>query len=51
VARLESSVSVAVDKIELKMHGFNEKLPCLALKIAQILKTFVPSANRYEVTL
>lgn len=49
VARLESSISVAVDKIEVKMHGFNEKLPCLASKIAHLLKTFVPSAERFEV--
>lgn len=49
VARLESSLSVAVDKLEIKIHGFNEKLPCLASKISNLLRNFVPSANRFQV--
>eukprot|EP00250_Pteridium_aquilinum_P001882 c12089_g1_i1 orf=386-3718(-) len=49
VARLESSISVAVDKLEVKLYGFNEKLSCLASKIAHLLKNFVPTAERFEV--
>ncbi|MCO5583223.1 hypothetical protein L7F22_037131 [Adiantum nelumboides] len=49
VARLESSLSVVGDKLEVKLHGFSEKLPRLASRIAQFLKTFSPSPDRFEV--
>lgn len=49
VARLDTTVSVLGDKLELKISGFNEKLPALASKILEFLATFTPAADRFEV--
>lgn len=49
VAKLETSFSVLGDKLELKIFGFNEKLPVLASKILKFMTTFTPAADRFEV--
>jgi len=49
VARLDTTVSVLGDKLELKISGFNEKLPALASKILEFLTTFTPAADRVEM--
>ncbi|CAM6083277.1 unnamed protein product [Calypogeia fissa] len=48
VAKLESSMSVSGGRLELKLFGFNEKLPVLAHKIAELYRTFVPSEDRFQ---
>ncbi|KAL3700566.1 hypothetical protein R1sor_018588 [Riccia sorocarpa] len=48
VAKLESSISLSGDKIELKLFGFNEKLAVLARKIAELYETFVPREDRFK---
>eukprot|EP00249_Psilotum_nudum_P016776 c25983_g1_i2 orf=79-3465(+) len=49
IARLESSLSVAMDRIEIKLNGFNDKLAVLASKIAALFGHFVPSMERFLV--
>ncbi len=49
VAKLESSLAVTGDKIDLKLFGFNEKLPVLAHKIAELLTSLVPREDRFQV--
>ncbi len=49
VAKLESSLAVTGDKIDLKLFGFNEKLPVLAQKIAELLTSLVPREDRFQV--
>ncbi|KAJ7532538.1 hypothetical protein O6H91_13G008200 [Diphasiastrum complanatum] len=49
VAKLESSISVSGDKLELKLFGFNEKLPVLARKITEVFCKLKPSSERFQV--
>lgn len=49
IAKLETSVSFFSDKLELKLYGFNEKLPILLSKILVITKSFLPTDDRFKV--
>lgn len=51
VAKLESSLTFSGDKLDLKIYGFNEKLPVLASKIAELLTSLVPKEDRFQVTI
>lgn len=49
IAKLETSVSIFSDKLELKVYGFNDKLPVLLSKVLAIAKSFLPSDDRFKV--
>ncbi|GFQ04195.1 insulin-degrading enzyme [Phtheirospermum japonicum] len=49
IAKLESSVSLYGDKLELKLYGFNDKLSVLLSKILAIAKSFSPKDDRFTV--
>eukprot|EP01018_Ginkgo_biloba_P028828 Gb_06507 [translate_table: standard] len=49
VAKLGTSFYVLGDKLELKLFGFNEKLPNLLSKILKALTSIRPSADRFKV--
>lgn len=49
VAKLETSVSLVSDKLELKVYGFNEKVPVLLSKVLAIAKSFFPTDDRFKV--
>ncbi|KAL6967811.1 nardilysin [Sarracenia purpurea var. burkii] len=49
VAKLETSVSLFSDKLELKVYGFNHKLPVLLAKVLAIAKSFMPTDDRFKV--
>lgn len=49
IAKLETSVSVFSDKLELKVYGFNNKLPVLLSKLLATAKSFLPTEDRFEV--
>lgn len=49
VAKLETSVSFFSDKLELKVYGFNDKLPVLLSKVLAIAKSFLPTDDRFKV--
>ncbi|XP_021909698.1 nardilysin-like, partial [Carica papaya] len=49
MAKLETSVSVVNDKLELKVYGFNDKLPTLLSKLLLIAKSFLPANDRFKV--
>ncbi|XP_010457845.1 PREDICTED: nardilysin-like isoform X1 [Camelina sativa] len=49
IAKLETSLSMSGDKLELKVYGFNEKIPALLSKILTIAKSFMPSLERFKV--
>ncbi|KAL0458892.1 UNVERIFIED_CONTAM: Nardilysin-like [Sesamum latifolium] len=49
VAKLESSVSLYGDKLELKLYGFNHKLSVLLSKVLAIAKSFSPKEDRFRV--
>ncbi|KAF2589374.1 hypothetical protein F2Q70_00038058 [Brassica cretica] len=49
IAKLETSLSMYGDKLELKVFGFNEKIPALLSKILAIAKSFMPSLDRFKV--
>ncbi|KAM1900012.1 hypothetical protein ACFX14_029000 [Malus domestica] len=49
VAKLETSVSVFSDKLELKVYGFNDKLPALLSKVLATAKSFMPTDDRFKV--
>ncbi|KDP45687.1 hypothetical protein JCGZ_17294 [Jatropha curcas] len=49
VAKLETSVSFVGDKLELKVYGFNDKVPVLLSKILVIANSFVPINDRFKV--
>lgn len=51
VAKLETSLSFVGDKLELKLYGFNDKLPILLSKILKLSKTFMPNIDRFKVHL
>ncbi|KAF9670932.1 hypothetical protein SADUNF_Sadunf13G0120600 [Salix dunnii] len=49
VAKLETSISLVSDKLELKVYGFNEKLPALLSKVLMVAKSFLPTDDRFKV--
>ncbi|CAN6902863.1 unnamed protein product [Brassica oleracea] len=49
IAKLETSLSMYGDKLELKVYGFNEKIPALLSKILAVAKSFMPSLDRFKV--
>ncbi|KAK0597364.1 hypothetical protein LWI29_024553 [Acer saccharum] len=49
VAKLETSVSFFSDKLELKVYGFNDKLPVLLSKVLAVGKSFLPTDDRFKV--
>ncbi|XP_027091260.2 nardilysin-like [Coffea arabica] len=49
VAKLETSVSLYGDKLELKVYGFNDKLPVLLFKVLTMTKSFSPKDDRFMV--
>ncbi|KAK2386573.1 Insulinase (Peptidase family M16) family protein [Trifolium repens] len=49
VAKLETSVAYVGDMLELKVYGFNEKLPVLLSKILSAARSFMPTDDRYQV--
>lgn len=49
VAKLETSISLVSDKLELKVYGFNDKLPVLLSKVLETAKSFVPTDDRFVV--
>ncbi|KAK9128209.1 hypothetical protein Syun_017006 [Stephania yunnanensis] len=49
VAKLESALSIIGDKLELKIYGFNDKLPVLLSKILATTNSFLPANDRFKV--
>lgn len=49
IANLDTSVSYVGDKLELKVSGFNEKLPILLSKVLAIARSFMPTDDRFKV--
>ncbi|XP_057416399.1 nardilysin-like [Lotus japonicus] len=50
VAKLETRISYVGDHmLELKVSGFNEKLPVLLSKILSVTRSFMPTEDRYKV--
>ncbi|XP_057953275.1 nardilysin-like isoform X2 [Malania oleifera] len=49
VAKLETSLSLYSDKFELKVYGFNDKLPVLLSKVLAKSKSFSPTDDRFKV--
>ncbi|XP_020276491.1 nardilysin-like isoform X4 [Asparagus officinalis] len=49
VAKLETSLSIVGDSLELKLYGFNDKLSTLLAKILTLSKSFSPKLDRFEV--
>ncbi|ERN04132.1 hypothetical protein AMTR_s00077p00061270 [Amborella trichopoda] len=49
VAKLETSLSISGDRIEVKLYGFNDKLPTLLSKILSISRSFLPSEDHFKV--
>ncbi|KAB2088930.1 hypothetical protein ES319_A03G032100v1 [Gossypium barbadense] len=49
IAKLETSVAMYSDKLELKLFGFNDKLPVLLGKILAIANSFLPTDDRFKV--
>ncbi|KAF1891133.1 hypothetical protein Lal_00001272 [Lupinus albus] len=49
IAKLETSVSYVGDKLELKVYGFNEKLPILLSKVLSVATSFIPTDDRFKV--
>ncbi|BAT88245.1 hypothetical protein VIGAN_05169700 [Vigna angularis var. angularis] len=49
VAKLETYVNYVGDMLELKVYGFNEKLPVLLSKFFSVAKSFLPTVDRFKV--
>jgi secreted Zn-dependent insulinase-like peptidase len=49
VAKLETSLSVVGSKLELKLYGYNDKLPILLSNILSASQSFSPKTDRFEV--
>ena len=49
IAKLETSVSYVGDMLELKVYGFNEKLPILLSKVLSVARSFIPTDDRFKV--
>ncbi|XP_051113236.1 nardilysin-like isoform X2 [Andrographis paniculata] len=48
VAKLETSVSLTGDKLELKLYGFNDKLSVLLSEVLAAAKSFSPKECRFK---
>ncbi|XP_022732672.1 nardilysin-like isoform X2 [Durio zibethinus] len=48
VAKLETSVAMYSDKLELKLYGFNDKLLVLLCKVLAIANSFLPTNDRFK---
>ena len=42
-------MAISGDKLELKVFGFNDKLPNLLSKLLATARTFMPSEDRFKV--
>lgn len=51
MAKLESAMTFSGDKLDLKIYGFNEKLPVLASKCAELLTSLVAREDRFQVII
>ncbi|XP_047330594.1 nardilysin-like [Impatiens glandulifera] len=49
VAKLETSVSLFSDKLELKVYGFNDKLSILLSKVLALVRSYLPTNDRFKV--
>ncbi|KAJ3699601.1 hypothetical protein LUZ61_003306 [Rhynchospora tenuis] len=49
VAKLETSITIGGDKLELKIYGFNDKIPVLLSKIVSMSHSFSPKIDRFKV--
>ncbi|MQL76025.1 hypothetical protein Taro_008407 [Colocasia esculenta] len=49
VAKLETSLTIVGDKLELKLYGFNDRLSVLLLKILTLSRSFSPREDRFMV--
>jgi nardilysin len=49
VAKLETSICAVASKLEIKLYGYNDKLPILLSKILSTLRSFSPKTDRFEV--
>ncbi|KAL5217065.1 hypothetical protein ABZP36_017749 [Zizania latifolia] len=49
VAKLETSMSVVGSNLELKLYGYNDKLPILLSSILAASQSFSPKSDRFEV--
>ncbi|XP_062215667.1 nardilysin-like isoform X2 [Phragmites australis] len=49
VAKLETSLSAVGSKLELKLYGYNDKLPILLSNILSASQSFSPKTDRFEV--
>ncbi|CAM8952611.1 unnamed protein product [Rhodiola kirilowii] len=49
VAKLETSLSIVGDKLELKVYGFNDKLSLLLSNIIAVASSFLPTEDRFQV--
>ncbi|KAK8921222.1 Zinc-metallopeptidase, peroxisomal [Platanthera zijinensis] len=49
VAKLETSLAIIGDKLELKIFGFNDKLSNLLSNILSISRSFIPKIDRFKV--
>lgn len=49
IAGLGTYISGSNDYLELKVYGFNDKLPALLSKILTTAKIFLPTYDRFKV--
>ncbi|KAG2540963.1 nardilysin-like isoform X1 [Panicum virgatum] len=49
VAKLETTISVIGSKLEIKLFGYNDKLPILLSNILSTFQSFSPKTDRFEV--
>lgn len=49
LANLEACVGPVGEKLEIKVSGFNDKLPALLSKILATVKKFLPTDDRLKV--
>lgn len=49
MAKLETSLSVVGSNLELKLYGYNDKLPILLSNILAASQSFSPKTDRFEV--
>ena len=49
MAKLETTISVIGSKLEIKLFGYNDKLPILLSNILSTFQSFSPKTDRFEV--
>nr|CAB3500894.1 unnamed protein product [Digitaria exilis] len=49
VAKLETAISVVGSSLEIKLYGYNDKLPILLSNILSTFQSFSPKTDRFEV--